>query len=77
VTYESQLSFAQFVRTAAAASTSVAGAEAPSCSPARCSSMARSIHVDYAETVLPVRDGLMKQEDLPKDLGGTGTIVPE
>jgi hypothetical protein len=35
------------------------------------------LHVNYAETVLPVRDGLMKQKDLPKDLGGTGTIVPE
>jgi hypothetical protein len=35
------------------------------------------LHANYAETVLPMRDGLMKQKDLPKDLGGTGTIVPE
>jgi hypothetical protein len=35
------------------------------------------LHVNYAETVLPMRDGLMKQKDLPKDLGGTGMTVPE
>ena len=35
------------------------------------------LHANYAETVLPMRDGLPKQKDLPKELGGSGTIVPE
>jgi hypothetical protein len=30
-----------------------------------------------AETVLPMRDGLPKQKDLPKELGGSGTLVQE
>jgi hypothetical protein len=35
------------------------------------------LHVNYAETVLPMRDGLPKQADLPKEMGGTGTLVSE
>ena len=35
------------------------------------------LHVNYAETVLPMRDGLPKQHDFPTDLGGSGTLVPE
>ena len=35
------------------------------------------VHVNYAETVLPMRDGLPKQKDLPKELGGTNTLVSE
>ena len=35
------------------------------------------LHANYAETVLPMRDGLPKQKDLPKELGGSGTVVPE
>lgn len=35
------------------------------------------LHVNYAETVLPMRDGLPKQHDFPADLGGSGELVPE
>jgi hypothetical protein len=30
------------------------------------------VHVNYAETVLPMRDGLPKLKDVPKELGGSG-----
>jgi len=35
------------------------------------------VHVHYQETVLPIRDGLPKLKDLPKELGGSGEAVPE
>jgi hypothetical protein len=35
------------------------------------------IHINYAETVLPMRDGLMKQKDFPAEFGGSGQVVPE
>ena len=35
------------------------------------------LHVNYAESVLPVRDGLPKQRDLPREMGGSGTSVRE
>jgi hypothetical protein len=35
------------------------------------------IHVNYAEAVLPVRDGLPKMKDFPAEFGGSGEIVPE
>ena len=35
------------------------------------------VHVNYAETVLHVKDGLPKLKDLPPELGGTGEAVPE
>jgi hypothetical protein len=35
------------------------------------------VHVNYAETVLPMRDGLPKLKDFPRDLGGSGITVPE
>jgi hypothetical protein len=35
------------------------------------------VHVNYAETVLPMKDGLPKFKDFPADLGGTGVAVPE
>jgi hypothetical protein len=35
------------------------------------------IHVNYAEAVLPIKDGLPKQKDFPKEMGGTGTAVAE
>ena len=35
------------------------------------------VHVNYAETVLPMKDGLPKLKDFPKELGGTGQAVPE
>ena len=34
-------------------------------------------HVNYAETVLPMRDGLPKFKDFPKDFGGSGIELPE
>ena len=33
------------------------------------------VHVNYAETVLPMDDGLPKQKDAPAEMGGTGTLV--
>jgi hypothetical protein len=35
------------------------------------------VHVNYANTVLPMKDGLPKLKDFPAELGGTGTAVPE
>jgi hypothetical protein len=35
------------------------------------------LHVNYSETVLPMRDGLPKLKDFPKELGGSGEAVPE
>jgi hypothetical protein len=35
------------------------------------------VHVNYQETVLHVRDGLPKMKDLPGEMGGSGTTVPE
>jgi hypothetical protein len=35
------------------------------------------VHVNYAETVLPMRDGLPKLRDFPAELGGSGEAVPE
>lgn len=34
-------------------------------------------HVNYSETVLPMRDGLPKMKDFPKEFGGSGEMVPE
>ena len=36
-----------------------------------------AVHVNYGETVLPMRDGLPKQKDFPKEMGGSGTLVAE
>lgn len=35
------------------------------------------VHVNYQETVLPIKDGLPKLKDFPTDLGGTGAAVAE
>jgi len=35
------------------------------------------VHVNYSETVLPMRDGLPKFKDFPAELGGSGEAVPE
>ena len=35
------------------------------------------IHVNYAETVLPIRDGLPKMKDFPKEFGGSGEMMSE
>ena len=34
-------------------------------------------HVCYAETVLPMKDGLPKFKDFPKESAGSGEMVPE
>lgn len=36
-----------------------------------------AIHVNYAETVLPMRDGLPKFKDFPKEAGGSGETMAE
>jgi hypothetical protein len=36
-----------------------------------------AVHVNYQETVLPIRDGLPKQKDVPKEMGGSGITLPE
>jgi hypothetical protein len=35
------------------------------------------VHVNYAETVLPMKDGLPKLKDFPAELGGSGIAIPE
>jgi hypothetical protein len=35
------------------------------------------VHVNYAEMVLPMKDGLPKLKDFPAELGGSGVAVPE
>jgi hypothetical protein len=36
-----------------------------------------ALHVNYAETVLRMRDGLPKLKDFPAELGGSGTMLTE
>lgn len=36
-----------------------------------------ALHVNYQETVLPVKDGLPKYRDVPAALGGTGELIAE
>jgi hypothetical protein len=36
-----------------------------------------AVHVNYASTVLPIRDGLPKQKDFPAEMGGSGVVLPE
>ena len=38
---------------------------------------APQLHVNYAETVLRMKDGLPKLKDVPKEMGGSGETVPE
>jgi len=38
---------------------------------------APGVHVNYAETVLPMRDGLPKLKDFPAEFGGSGETIPE
>ncbi len=40
-------------------------------------SFAPAVHVNYAETVLPMRDGLPKLRDFPVEFGGSGEVVAE
>ncbi|HVZ27063.1 MAG TPA: GFA family protein [Rhizomicrobium sp.] len=35
------------------------------------------VHVNYAETVLPMKDGLPKLKDFPKEFGGSGETMAE
>ena len=35
------------------------------------------VHVNYAESVLRMKDGLPKLRDFPSELGGSGQTVPE
>ncbi|WP_263964954.1 GFA family protein [Roseomonas sp. SXEYE001] len=35
------------------------------------------VHLNYAETVLRMRDGLPKLKDFPAEKGGSGEMVPE
>ncbi len=35
------------------------------------------VHVNYAETMLPMRDGLPKLKDFPAELGGSGQAIAE
>lgn len=36
-----------------------------------------AVHVNYQETVLRIHDGVQKQKDVPKEMGGSGEIVAE
>jgi len=35
------------------------------------------VHVNYQETVLRIHDGLPKLRDMPAEMGGSGTALPE
>ena len=35
------------------------------------------VHVNYAETVLPMKDGLPKLHDFPAEFGGSGEVMAE
>jgi len=35
------------------------------------------VHVNYSETVLPIKDGLPKLKDFPAEMGGSGVVVAE
>ncbi len=36
-----------------------------------------SVHVNYQETVLPIKDGLPKLKDFPAEMGGSGISLTE
>jgi len=38
---------------------------------------APTMHINYGETVLPMRDGLPKFKDFPAEFGGSGDLIPE
>ncbi len=38
---------------------------------------APGVHVNYAETVLPMKDGLPKFKDFPNEFGGSGEMASE
>jgi hypothetical protein len=35
------------------------------------------VHLNYAETVFPMKDGVRKLKDFPAEVGGTGEVVPD
>ena len=35
------------------------------------------VHVFYGETVLRIHDGVVKQKDVPAEMGGSGEVLPE
>lgn len=35
------------------------------------------VHVHYQETKLPIKDGLPKMQDVPKEMGGSGVTLAE
>jgi len=35
------------------------------------------VHVHYQESVLPIHDGKPKMKDMPKEMGGSGVMLPE
>ena len=35
------------------------------------------VHVNYQETVLRIHDGMPKLQDFPKEMGGSGVVLPE
>lgn len=36
-----------------------------------------AVHLNYAEAVLPIKDGLPKLRDFPSHAGGSGDLMPE
>jgi hypothetical protein len=36
-----------------------------------------AVHLNYAETVLPMKDGLPKLKEFPAEVGGSGETMPE
>lgn len=36
-----------------------------------------TVHVNYQESVLPIKDGLPKLKDFPKEMGGSGEALAE
>jgi hypothetical protein len=38
---------------------------------------APGVHVNYADTVLRMKDGLPKLKDFPAEMGGSGQVLPE
>ena len=36
-----------------------------------------TVHLNYEEKVLPIKDGLPKLRDFPKEIGGSGETLPE
>lgn len=40
-------------------------------------SFSPGVHVNYAESLLPMKDGLPKFRDFPAELGGSGEMMPD